>query len=313
MSAWLDEAIQQFCSLFPDLSFWSWQHQVRGFLAILLVALVCGAVGSLVVSKRMAFFSDALAHCSFAGVALGLIIGLVFGIVAEEYRNWILLIMVVFGILMGLLIAYVQEQSSLPSDTVIGVFFAAAIGLGAVVMRPLRGRGGFNLENFLFGNPLEVTSLDLIWLALLLVVTAVVLYRHYNTLVFASFNPSLARSRQLPVRFTQYLFIALIGLVINLCLAIVGVLLVNAFLIVPAAASANLCRNMRQLFWSSIAMCLAAGWGGQYLAWEIRIPDPPRPPVEFGVGGLIVLLCVLFFVITMKLGPLLKNRQSSAA
>src|SRR5262245_64082429 len=100
MSAWLDEAIQQFCSLFPDLSFWSWHHQVRGFLAILLVALVCGAVGSLVVSKRMAFFSDALAHCSFAGVALGLIIGLVFGIVAEEYRNWILLIMVVFGILM---------------------------------------------------------------------------------------------------------------------------------------------------------------------------------------------------------------------
>lgn len=311
IKVWLDGLFVAFCSWFPENTFWSSPLQIRGFLAIFLVAVACGCVGSLAVSKRMAFFSDALAHCAFAGIALGLLIALICGVVDEDYKNWIRLIMVFFGIFVGLLIAYVQEKSSLPSDTVIGVFFAGAIGLGAVFMRVHRGRRFFNLESFLFGNPLDVTSMDLIWLFVLLIVTAVIICRHYNTLVFASFNPSLARSRQLPLRYTQYLFVALIGLIVNLSLQIVGVLLVNAFLIVPAAAAANFCKNMRHLFWWSIILGLTAGWGGQYLAWNIRIPDPAAPnnAIEFGVGGLIVILCVLFFVISMKLGPLIRNRR----
>src|SRR6266446_1091796 len=121
LSSWLDNLIVAFCKAFPADSFWSLTYQVRGFLAIFLVALVCGSVGSLIVSKRMAFFSDALAHCSFAGVAIGLVIALVLGVNNADFKNWIFLIMVLFGIVVGLLIAYVQEKSSLPSDTVIGV------------------------------------------------------------------------------------------------------------------------------------------------------------------------------------------------
>ncbi|MBI3408307.1 MAG: metal ABC transporter permease [Planctomycetes bacterium] len=311
---WLEKLIADFCLQFPQGNFWGETYQVRGFLAIFLVALVCGSVGSLIVSKRMAFFSDALAHCSFAGVAIGLVIGIAFGVNNADFKNWIFLIMVVFGILVGLLIAYVQEKSSLPSDTVIGVFFAGAIGLGAVVMRAVRGRRFFNLETFLFGSPLDVTATDLIWLFGLMIVTALVVCRYYNTLVFASFNPSLARSRWLQVRLTQYLYVALIGLIVNLCLQIVGVLLVNAFLIVPAAAAANFSRNLRQMFWSSIIICLLAGWGGQILSWEVRLRDPLNgQPIEFGVGGLIVLLCVLFFIVSLALGPMLKNRQAAVS
>src|SRR5262249_8784605 len=252
MAGWLDTLIDAFCQAWSEDSFWSLTYQVRGFLAIFLVALVCGSVGSLIISKRMAFFSDALAHCSFAGVAIGLVIGLALGINNADFKNAIFLIMVAFGILVGLLIAFVQEKSALPSDTVIGVFFAGAIGFGAVVMRPVRGKVFFNLESFLFGSPLDVTSTDLIWLFGLVIVTVFVICMYYNTLVFAGFNPSLARLRWLPVRFTQYLYVGLIGLIVNLCLQIVGVLLVNAFLIVPAAAAANFSRNMRQMFWSSI-------------------------------------------------------------
>src|SRR5262249_43525958 len=133
LSEWLDRGIDAFTRLFPPLTFFSLPWNVRGTLAVLLVSLVCGAVGSLVVGNRMAFFSDALAHCAFAGVALGFLLALGFG--AHDpaaFSHWVTPVMVAFGVVVGLSIAYVRERTSLANDTVIGVFFAGAIGLGAV-------------------------------------------------------------------------------------------------------------------------------------------------------------------------------------
>src|SRR5206468_1542411 len=104
-----------------------------------------------------------------------------------------------------------------------------------------------------------VTSLDLITLVLLALVTAGLLAWLYNSLVLTSFNPSLALSRRVPVRLCSYVFIVLLALIVNLCLKIVGALLINALLVVPAATAANLCRNMRQLFWTTIGLCLLVG------------------------------------------------------
>ncbi|MCI0743344.1 MAG: metal ABC transporter permease, partial [Gemmataceae bacterium] len=207
----------------------------------------------------------------------------------------------------------VQETSGLPSDTVIGVFFAGAIGLGAIFVKAVAGRQFFNLEAFLFGDPLWVRANDILWLILLLAVTWAFLQRNYNTLVFASFNQSLAVSRQLPVRLCHYLFIALLGLIVNLCLQIVGVMLVNALLIVPAATAANGARNMRQLFWGAIVLGLCAGWAGIWLSWEIRIPQGAQGAIQFGQGGIIVVLNVLLFVLSLKVGPWLKNRKLEMA
>ncbi len=297
--------------LFPEGTIGSFQINIYSFLSILLVSLICGAVGSLVVGNRMAFFSDALAHCSFAGIALGLLLGLILRVTnSEDFKQWILLIMVVFGIVVGLLIALVQEKSGLPNDTVIGVFFAGAIGLGAMVVKIGNNRPYFNLESFLFGNPLTVTPQEILWLLFLLVVTWAFLIPNYNTLVFASFNSSLALSRQLRVRLCRYLFIALLGLIVNLCLQIVGVLLVNALLIVPAATAANFARNMRQHFWGAIALCLFAGWFGVVLSWEVVLRDPlTTRPLQFGQGGTIVVLSVLCFIVSLKVGPLFKDRR----
>src|ERR1700730_1398942 len=128
----------------------------------------------------MAFFSDALAHCSFAGAAFGLLLGLILRASDESFRQWILVIMVGFGIGVGLLIAFVQEKSGLPSDTVIGVFFAGAIGLGAVFMKTVAGRKYFNLESFLFGDPLFVEAPEILWLVFLLIVTWIFLICNYN-------------------------------------------------------------------------------------------------------------------------------------
>src|SRR5262249_55927770 len=153
------------------------------------------------------FFSDALAHCTFAGVALGLLVAVGSG--AERggpYFQWGLpAIMVVFGVLVGVAIAFVRESTSLANDTVIGVFFAGAIGFGAVLLSHLSKHAYFSPETFLFGSLVAVQPADLLILAALTLVTAVVLGYHYNGMVLAAFNPSLARSRRVPVRLCNYL------------------------------------------------------------------------------------------------------------
>ena len=308
----LDGWITWFCDLWPAFTFFSMDFNVRSSAAIILVALVCGAVGSMMVANRMAFFSDALAHCAFAGVALGLLIAVLSKIVVKDFMEWIFLIMVIFGIAIGLGIAWVREKTSLASDTVIGVFFAGAMGFGAMLMSATGGRG-FSLEDFLFGAPQSALATHLLFLFSLLVITGLFLYWNYNSLVFTSFNVSLARSRGVSVRLCNYLFIALLGLIINVCLQIVGALLINGLLIVPAATAANFSRNMRQLFWWSVGLCQLVGLGGILLSWEISIPDPAQAtPIKFGVSGTIVVLSVLLFFLSMIVGPRFRNRLRSA-
>jgi zinc transport system permease protein len=304
---WLDPVIDWITQLFPSWSFFNMPYNVIGFLAVVLASLVCGAVGSLVVGNRMAFFSDALAHCAFAGVSIGFLLALLSGIRnANEFWQTVLPVMIVFGMLVGIGIAWVREKTSLASDTVIGVFFAGSIGLAAMLKKLIRNRQLFNLDDFLFGDPLTANADDLVYLLALVLITAAVLVLMYNRFVFTSFNPSLARSRRIPIRLCSYVFIVLLALIVNVCLKTVGVLLINALLIVPAAAVANVVRNMRQLFWGTVLLCLAVSTSGFWLSQQIGLPDPndPRHPIQFGSGGTTVVLSVLLFFAAMLAEPL---------
>ena len=282
---------------------WQLDFIVRGSIAILLVSLICGGVGSLVVSNRMSFFSDALAHCAFAGVAFGLLIALVSGVEDKDFRHWITAIRVGFGILVGLLIAYVHEKSSLPSDTVIGVFFAGALGLGAIFAKAVRQKKFFELDSFIFGSPLTVEAEDLFWLIVLLLVTAVFLLCFYNALTFGSFNDSLARSRRVPARLARYLFVVLLGVIVNLCQQTVGILLINGLLIVPAATASNLSGNLRQLMWRSIALSVMCGGCGLLLSQEInnRLHGQGLN-FDIGVAGTILVFSVVLFALSLAGG-----------
>src|SRR5438128_3325959 len=115
------------------------QYIVVGTLAIILISLICGSVGAMVIGNRMAFFADALAHCAFAGVGLGILTALLTGFRDEQTIDWLLpVVMVSFGIVVGLGIAFVREKTNLASDTVIGVFFSAAVGFAGVLMSSLK-------------------------------------------------------------------------------------------------------------------------------------------------------------------------------
>jgi len=304
LAAWLDSGIVWFNGWFAQDTMLNMDFVVRALIAVVVVTLLCGAMGSMVVSCRMAFFADALAHCAFAGVALGLLIGLMLGAQDEQFRRWITTIMVIFGLIIGLLIGYVKERTGLSSDTVIGVFFAVAVGLGGMFERGARGKTYFNLEKFIFGDPVTVTSEDIVWLLILVPITAFFLWTLYNPLVFGNFNPSLARSRQLPTRTANYLFIGLLALIINLCVQVVGVLLITGMLIVPAATATLISKNMRQFFWYSIGLSVAAGVVGLVLNWEVRIPDPASNiDISFGVSGTIVVFSGVKFAACLFFRP----------
>jgi zinc transport system permease protein len=302
-AVWLEHVIRAINALpWPADTIFTYDFAVRGILATLAVCFICGALGSLVVGNRMAFFSDALAHCAFAGVGLGLLLSLATGAGDEEFvRQRITLIMVCFGISFGLLIAFVRDQTNLASDTVIGVFFAGAMGFGALIMGLAQSRSLFNIENFIFGDPVSAPTSSVVLLLVLAGVTAVFLGILYNWMVLASANPSLALSRQVPVRLCRYLFIVLLALMVNLGQQIIGALLINGLLIVPAASAANLARNLRQMFWYSIAIALAVGFGGYWLSWELGVLLSDQR-IRVPAGGTIIVLSVLVFTVSAIAG-----------
>jgi zinc transport system permease protein len=290
---WMADLISWLAGLFGTELF-----VVKGILTLLVLCLLCGMVGAMVVGNRMAFFSDAMAHCALAGIALGYL-SVVFGPRPGDrtLATWVVpLVMVAFGVVVGAGMVYVRDRTGLAHDTVIGVFFALALGFGAMLVTLVQKVSNVNLETFLFGNLIYVPESDLILLcAALVLVTGVFLWR-YNQLMFASFNPSLARTRRMDVTVNNYLFIVLLALVVNLSIKAVGALLINALLVVPAAAAANVSRNLRQMFWLTVAFCLASGVLGYWISQHAYMAVPgTKDRVHFGPSGVIVVSTVALF------------------
>jgi len=305
-------ALNRFGDLFPPGTFLGETLNLRALLALLAVSLLCGAVGSIVVGNRMAFFSDALAHCAFAGVCFGFLLFKIFVNPQgdrdrdDTFWEWVAPVMVTFGAIVGAGIAFVREKTGLASDTVIGVFFAASLGFAAALSKMIRSRRVNTLEYFLFGNPLLISEGELWALFGLVLITAFFLVLYYNPLLMASFNPSLARSRRLSARWHHYAFIVVLALIVNMSLRYVGVLLINALLVVPAAAAFNFGKNLRQVFWLTMVFSVLSALGGQWLSWELEAGSG----VELGISGTIVLLSVGIFLISALAGPFWKARAN---
>jgi zinc transport system permease protein len=274
-------------------------------IALALLGLTCGMVGSLVVANRMAFFSDAMSHTAFAGVAFGLLSVILFGGVkstsdVDEYLRVIQAVMVGVGLAIGVGIGYVRERTGLTNDTVIGVFFALSIGVASMLLPAIHRSVSIDIDQFLFGAVTFASEGDLWLLVGLALATAAIVCWRYNALVFASFNPSLARSRGVRIKADNYLFIILLVCVVNLSVASVGALLINALLVVPAAAGANLGRNLRQVFWLTLAASVGCGLLGKLISDYLVIPlGGGRTPLQFGPSGTTIVLCVLWFFATM--------------
>lgn len=226
----------------------------RALVGLLLLAPMSAAMGVQVVNFRMAFFADAISHSAFAGVALGLLLSL--------DPHWT---MPAFALLVGLTIMAAQRRSALSSDTVIGVFFSAVVAFGIAVVSRDRNVAR-DMQRFLYGDILTVGDGDILCLAVLFILLMAFEAWGYNRLLYIGLNPVLAEAHRVRVGPYQFLYAGLLSLVVIFSVWAVGVLLVTALLILPAATARNLARSAGSMFWWAILASGASALAGLLLS-----------------------------------------------
>lgn len=235
--------------------FLSFQFMKNALLAILLLTPLLGLMGTMAVNQRMAFFSDALGHSALTGIGLGIVLGLHNDLVA----------MLVFGVIWALLISRIKQTGTTSVDTIISVFSSTSIALGLVILS--RGGGFAKYSSLLIGDVLAVAPQDLLMLLLALVIGVGAWMLLYNQLLLSSISTSLAKSRGMRTRLVEYGFVILVAVAVMLSIRWVGVLLINALLILPAAAGRNLARGARSHALLSVFIAMLSGVAGLVLAF----------------------------------------------
>ena len=234
-----------------------WNFMKNALLALLLMAPLFGLLSTMIVTGRMSFFSDALGHSAFTGIAIGCICGLAPTPVA-----------VAFSVAFALLFSYVRSRSNQAADTLIGVFSSTAVALGIFIAT--LGGGSFTKYNkYLIGDVLSVTPAEIGWLAIVLTAVVVFWVVFGNRLVLVSIHPQLAASRGLKVKTTQTIFTVCIAVVVTLSISWVGLLMLNSLLVLPAASARNVAKNLRQYHGFSVLFALTASLLGLAVSYHL--------------------------------------------
>ena len=270
------ELIYRFFELLP-FEMLHWDFMCNAFIAVLLMAPLFGILSTMVVTGRMSFFSDALGHSAFTGIAIGCICGMAAPLWAA----------VGFSIFFSLLFSYVRSRSNHAADTLIGVFSSTAVALG-IFTATLEGGSFTKYNKYLIGDILSVTPAEIGLLALVLVIVAVFWVLFSNKLVLSVLHPQLASSRSIPVSWIQAGFSVLVAVVVTLCISSVGLLILNSLLVLPGAAARNVAKNMKQFHILSVLFALVAGIGGLIASYNLGS----------STGAAISLLLALLFAVS---------------
>lgn len=240
-------------SFFSDALPFLWadyKFMVNALLAVVLIAPLMGILGTMAVNNKMAFFSDALGHSAFTGIALGVLLG-----IENE-----LISLIAFGVFVALLITKVKNAGKTSSDTVISVFSSSSVAVGLLV---LSYGGSFSKYNsYLVGDILSVTSGEIFSLLITLAAVCVIWALIYNKLLVISVNRELAASRGIKTALYENVFVIMVAVVVMLSIKWVGILLINSLLILPAASARNISKNSRQYLAGSVVIstvCAVAG------------------------------------------------------
>ncbi|MBR2490926.1 MAG: metal ABC transporter permease, partial [Ruminiclostridium sp.] len=223
----------------------------HALLAILVVTPLFGLLSTMVVESRMAFFSDALGHSAFTGMAIGAICGL-----ADPVGG-----AVVFAIVIAFLFTLVRQKTRMASDTAISVFSSAAVALG-IFISTLGGQSFTKFNSLLIGDILSVSPAEIGLLAIILLLVVVLWATSFNQMMLSSVHQALADSRGIQVVWKNFLFTAAIAAVVTITMSWVGLLVINSLLVLPAAAARNLARNLHQYHLISVLGGLVCGIGG---------------------------------------------------
>lgn len=233
-----------------------WDFMKNALLAILLLSPLFGLMSTMIVTGRMSFFSDALGHSAFTGIAIGCICGL-------AAPMWIA---VLFSIIFALLFSFVRCRSNHAADTLIGVFSSTAVALG-IFIATIGGSSFTKYNRYLIGDVLSVTPTQIGCLTLLLLAVVAFWVLYSNRLTLVSIHPQLASSRGTKINHIQTAFTVAIAVVVTLAISWVGLLILNSLLVLPGASARNIARNLKQYHLFSILLALLSGICGLCISY----------------------------------------------
>ena len=268
--------IYSFFSDFVPFVWADYKFMVNALLAVVLIAPLMGILGTMAVNNKMAFFSDALGHSAFTGIALGVLLGIENEIVS----------LIAFGVFVALLITKVKNKGNTSSDTVISVFSSASVAIGLLV---LSYGGSFTKYNsYLVGDILSVTAGEILSLLITLVAVCVIWALIYNKLLVISINRELAASRGIKTALYENIFVIMVAVVVMLSIKWVGILLINSLLILPAASARNIAKNSRGYLAGSVVISTVCAVAGLIISFY----------ASTSAGATIVTVSAVVFFIT---------------
>ena len=260
--------------------FLSMNFMKNALLAVIVMAPLFGLLSTMIVTGKMSFFSDALGHSGFTGIAIGVLCGAALPI------WWAVGLAVAFA----LLFSFVRSRSSQSADTIIGVFSSTAVALGIFIAT--MGGGSFTKFNkYLIGDILSVTPGEIGALALVLLAVAALWVLCSNQLILTAIHPQLASSRGVKTARNETFFTVVIAVVVTLAMSWVGLMVINSLLVLPAASARTVAKNVRQYHLFSVLGALVASVAGLILAYYLGC----------SAGATIALLLALFFAVTFAL------------
>lgn len=257
-----------------------YEYMQRAFVAALVVGTLCSTIGTYVVLRKLSFIGDGIAHASFAGIVVAYLRGI------DYYAGAI-----VVAVLTALGIGFVNRRGKVSLDTAIGVLFTGAFALGVFLMSRAP-RYNVDLSSFLFGNILGVSRGDLGLILVLAAVVTVSLAFLYRALLYTSFDPVVAEASGINAAFVDYALLVLLALTIIISLEAVGIVLVAALLVTPAATAFQLTRRFTTMLWLSASIGAVCAVVGLYASYYLQAAS----------GATIVLLATIAFFIAMALG-----------
>lgn len=259
----------------------------RALIVGLLLGVVMAAMGVIVVLRRLSFFADAIAHSALTGIAIGLLL---------QINPFISAL--VFALLVAVAIAIVRMKSALALDTLLGVFFSAAVAIGVILVQLTPGYQA-DLISFLFGDILTVSTAD-VWLTIIVtIVTVVIMFLAGKVFIAIAFNSDLAKVEGAAVDIYELIFLLLLAGVIALAIKLVGVILVSALLIIPAATAYNITYSLASMFAGSVAVSIVS----------VSIGMTASALLNTASGPTIVLAATVFFVISLFFLPIAARRR----
>ena len=267
------------CEFLP-IEMLRWDFMKNALLAVLLMAPLFGLLSTMIVTGRMSFFSDALGHSAFTGIAIGCICGVAAPI-------WMA---VGFSVFFALLFSWVRSRSNQAADTLIGVFSSTAVALGIFIAT--LGGGSFTKYNkYLIGDILSVTGAEIGMLALVLIGVVAFWVLYSNRMALTAIHPELASSRGISVKLSQTIFTVAIAVVVTLAISSVGLLILNSLLVLPAAAARNVSKNLRQYHTFAVLFALVSCLTGLTVSYYWGC----------SAGAAISLALALIFAVTFSL------------